>query len=69
MDIDIPEITKYHERYHKKSNKKYVHLQTILTKMIITHSYKWDTPKVQQQQPKLLQLTLIQAAGELYKIK
>jgi hypothetical protein len=53
----------------KKSNKKYVHLQTILTKMIITHSYKWDTPKVQQQQPKLLQLTLIQAAGELYKIK
>jgi hypothetical protein len=37
--------------------------------MIITHSYKWDTPKLQQQQPKLLQLTPIQAADELYKIK
>jgi hypothetical protein len=37
--------------------------------MIITHSYKWDTPGLQQQQPKLLQLTPIQAAGELYKIK
>jgi hypothetical protein len=53
----------------KPSNKNYVHLQTILTKMIITHSYKWDTPKLQQQQPKLLQLTPIQAAGDLYKIK
>jgi hypothetical protein len=37
--------------------------------MIITHNYKWDTPKLQQQQPKLLQLTPIQAADELYKIK
>jgi hypothetical protein len=36
--------------------------------MIITHNYKPDTPRLQQQQPKLLQLTPIQVVGELYKI-
>jgi hypothetical protein len=53
----------------KISNTNYVHLQNILTKMVIAHNYKWDTPKLQQQQPKLPQLTPIQAAGEPYKIK
>jgi hypothetical protein len=47
---------------------KFVLLQTKLIKIIIAHSYKSDTPMLQQQQPKLLQLTPIQAAGELYKI-
>jgi flagellar biosynthesis protein FlhB len=37
--------------------------------IIITRRYKWDTPILEQVQPKLLQLTPIEAARQIYKIK
>jgi hypothetical protein len=32
------------------------------------HTFKFDVPKLQRQEPKLLQMTPIQAARQLYKI-
>jgi hypothetical protein len=32
------------------------------------HNFKFDVPKLERQEPKLLQMTPIQAVGQLYKV-
>jgi hypothetical protein len=68
IDMDIPE---------KKIMKgcvrcilflAYLYLYSTLSKTFDIHRFKWDVPKLQQHQPQLLQLTPIEAVGQLYKV-
>jgi hypothetical protein len=69
IDMDIPEVKKYHDRYYPTNYNLRLSTSILNTnKKLFCTAFKGDIPKLQQQQPKVVQLTPIEAAGQLYKI-